>query len=835
MASELRFNCGLENGLHARPASAIAEALRPFKARVQIVKESSGRSADARSVLSLVALDVAAGDGCLVKAEGEEAAEAIGALEALLERGLGEAVAEVALQAAQGAEARVPAGLRRLGVRWIAGRTISPGFAHGPVVVVRIGATKGDERPAGPPEQERAAIQRAMQEVRAALQARLDAGATALERDLLRAHLSMVDDPALQANIDEAIRSGASAVHAVRSAGEFFARSLKGSASAYVRERAIDVHDVCGQVLERLGSDGGARALALHKPSVIVADLLTPRQLMTADRGLIRALVLGHVGATSHTAILARARGIPALNEVADVETAFAEGSEVVVDADGGFVLPEVSQESRRYYAIQQRSQERRRARLARFAQVPARTRDEARLEIAANVSSADEIAVAVESGAEGVGLFRTEILFLDRSAPPNEQEQFAEYCRAIEAAAGRTSIIRTLDIGGDKPVPYLRLPREDNPFLGCRGIRLYERFPEIVRTQLRAIVRASVKGPIKVMAPMVTNTVEAAWFRDRVRQVQAELRGEGAAFDPAMPVGTMIEVPAAALAIDRMAEFADFFSIGTNDLCQYFMAVDRGSPRVAALGDPLTPAFLRLLRMIVESARRAGRWVGVCGEMAGEMRNLPLMAGLGVDEISVAPTAVLELKSTLASIDSVACRDLLSAACAALSADEVRKMLAGAGGIVGATEIVDGELVAIDSSATSKMEAIKELVGLMAAAGRSDDAHALEEAVWAREETYSTSLGFGFAVPHCKTDAVRAPTIAVARVRQPIPWGSTDEELVRVVIMLAVPLAHAARTHMQLFARLARRLMHEEFRHQLETADSPGAIVTAMQAALDG
>jgi phosphoenolpyruvate-protein phosphotransferase len=840
MANEFRFTCALEHGLHARPASALADALRPFDAHVEMVKESSGKSAEVRSVLSIVALDVAAGDVCVLRAEGEDAEQAIESLRTLIEEAFGEAAGAAAEAAEAGpALSRVPAGLQRLGVKSIPGRGISPGFAQGQVMIVRTLAA-GDEAPSQEPAAERALAHRAVHEARQAIAAQLDAAGTDLERDLLRAHVNIAEDPALRDQIDEHLRNGASAAVAVRRAAEFFIHTLRASASQYIRDRVIDVEDVCQQILERLPGRAPGAAIVLREASIIVADLLTPRQMMALDRAKVRALVLGRVGATSHTAILARAFGIPALVDVHDAETSFRDGQLVIVDAEGGFVLPEVSAEVQRYYAIERRMAQRRRARLEPFAAAPAKTRDGARIEVAANVSTSGEVAPAMRDGAEGIGLFRTEMLFLDRPAPPTEDEQFIAYGEAVAAAGGRTIIFRTFDIGGDKPAPYLRLPREENPFLGWRGIRLYQKFGNLLTAQLRAIIRASAKGPVKVMAPMVSNAKEAAWFVQRVRDVQAQLRAEGATFDEAMPIGVMIEVPAAALAIDQLSEVVDFFSIGTNDLCQYALAADRGNARVADLCDPLEPGFLRLMSVIVESARRHRKWVGVCGEMAGEPRNLPIMLGLGVDEISIAAARVLDVKAAISQLDSGACREVLSRAVAARDADAVRSLLAGLTSADAGGALIDSSLVSIGSDARSKVEAIKELTGLIVAAGRAADACALEDAVWAREDTYATGMGFGFAIPHCKSETVRIATIAVLRLREPIDWGAAPggltSEPVRMAIMLAIPGggAEAAKAHMQVLARLARKLMHEDFREHLMQASSADGLVAALTAGLD-
>jgi fructose-specific PTS system IIA-like component len=342
-------------------------------------------------------------------------------------------------------------------------------------------------------------------------------------------------------------------------------------------------------------------------------------------------------------------------------------------------------------------------------------------------------------------------------------------------------------------------------------------------------------------MAPMVATPGEAAWFRARVVETMAGLREAGVPFDESIRVGVMIEIPSAAMSADRLADHADFLSIGTNDLCQYWMAADRGNRAVADLCNPLQPSFLRLLRDVVGLARTRGIWVGVCGEMAGRVSNIPLMLGLRLDEISVAGGQILALKSRVALADAECCRALLDRACECDEPHEVEALLAGAGWCRAdraTAPIVERDLIEIASDARTKEEAIKEAVDLLFVAGRTALPRDVEEAVWAREETYSTGLGHGFAVPHAKTDAVTSPTLAVLRLASPVEWAAIDDKPVRTVLLLVVPESEAAggggAGHMKVFARLARKLMHEAFRERLTGAASIEAIERCLRDELD-
>jgi fructose-specific PTS system IIA-like component len=836
MRIEYRFICRLRNGLHARPASMLAEAARPFAAAMTIGKEG-GEPVDLHSVLSIVGLDVKHGDACIIVAIGDDAEPAIRAMRELVETSLAEGDELPPMSEAAGeAVVALPIGLRRLGVAYAAGRGVSGGIGDGIAVLVdgltlppAARAARGQSADA-----ELQAVRSAIRAVADDLLRRAD-GARGMEGELLRAHAGIAADPALAEGVEAGIRAGATAAQSVVAAAESFAARLRGCQSQYIRDRALDVQDVAMQLLERLLGPGAAAVqVSLAVESVVLAEALTANQLLRMDRRLLRGLVLGRVGVTSHTVILARSLRIPTLIDVPNAARAAAPASRLVVDGDGGFVITQVTDSVERYYQRERRTQQRWRERLAPIARGHATTADGMALEVGANASTADEVAAAVEHGADGVGLLRTELLFLDRDTPPTEEEQLDAYRAVVEAAGGRAVIIRTFDIGGDKPAAYLSMPREENPFLGVRGLRLYEKHEGMLRTQLRAILRASATGPVKVMAPMVATPAEAAWFREEVRAAQSDLRGQSILFDERLPIGIMIEIPAAAMVMDQLCDEVDFFSLGTNDLCQYWMAVDRGNAGVAGLYKPRQPSFLRLLRTIVDGARARKKWIGVCGEMAGDRLNLPLMIGLGVDEISVAPGAVLGLKTLVRQAEAARCRELLDDACSRRTPREVEELLASASWRAASPQrITEPDLIDLDSDAATKEEAIKDAADLLYIAGRTERPRAVEEAAWAREATYSTGLGFGFAVPHCKTGAVGGPSLAVMRLRSPVDWGSMDGEPVRMVLLLAIPASDTTGAHMKVFAKLARRLMHEEFRAGLMGTAEASAVETYLKAEL--
>ncbi len=486
----------------------------------------------------------------------------------------------------------------------------------------------------------------------------------------------------------------------------------------------------------------------------------------------------------------------------------------ILVDGTRGFAILEPAPEVCAFYERERKSVARREASLAARARTPAMTRDGRVIEVAANISSAEEALAAFEKGADGIGLYRTEMLFLERGSAPSEDEQFAAYDAAVRAGGGRPVIIRTIDIGGDKPAAYLRLSAETNPFLGFRGVRMYAAHAELVESQLRAIVRALASGPVWVMAPMVSSVEEVRWIKARLA------RG--------IRLGVMIEVPAAAFIIDRLASEADFFSIGTNDLCQYFFAADRGNPGVARLASVRHPAFLGFLKEIVTRCRARGKWVGMCGEMAADLRNIPLLIALGLDELSVAVSVLPAVKARIRACSASQCETLLDRALACESASDVDSLLSPE------TPLLDPELVVFDSACETKGEAIRALTDAFYAAGRTEDPELLEHAVCAREAIYSTGLGHGFAVPHCSSDAVKADSIGVLKLERPIEWGSLDGKPVQMVLLLALRASQKNGTHLRIFSSLARKLMDQEFRNQLVTAQDASSVVASLSRELE-
>jgi multiphosphoryl transfer protein len=837
MALTYQFACPLLNGMHARPASALEEVARRFVSTVALTNERSRQAANAKSVLGIVGLEIRNGDPCGLTVEGGDERAAFEVLTRFLEHDFPHCDdALPVLERAATSAVALPPMLRQAQATVHAGTPVVPGIGAGRIVVIG-----GFSVPSAIPLEgvldaraELVRVDAALLRLNTRYEEQLERGPGRVEAAILKAHRSVARDPELRdALVAAVLGRGATAAGALGDAEARFTGMLAASGSALLRERALDIRDVCRQLLREVyGEAVDLGAVRLTADAACVADSLTPGQFLALDRRYLKGLALAHGGTTSHTVILARSFGIPTLVDVTDIASAAPEGQEAVVDADLGVLVTNLTDTARRYYAMERARLYARRQRLQEFVARPAATLDGRHIEVAANVGTAEEAVRALASGAEGIGLFRTEMLFLDRNEPPSEEEQFDEYRRALEAAGGRPVIIRTLDVGGDKPIPYLRVPGEDNPFLGYRAVRLYPEFETIFRRQVRALVRASAFGQLKVMVPMVSRVEEVRWFRSVIAEEQAHAEQDRLAFDTTMPIGVMVEVPSLAFVIDHLAPDLDFFSLGTNDLLQYFTAVDRANRKIASLYNHFHPGFLRLLKKIVDDSHAAGRWVGMCGELGGDARALPLLVGLGLDEVSMAAPAIARTKAEMASLATTECAAILEQALACHDTAEVEGLLARAEG-QRPLPLIDADLIVTTGSARTKEEAIKEAIDRLYVAGRTDRPRDVEEAVWRREAVYSTGFGHSFAIPHCKTDAVRANSLVLLKLDAAVEWGSVDEKPVSVLILLAIRESDQATAHMKVLASLARKVMHEEFRDELARQTDPQKLSAFLRESL--
>ena len=506
-----------------------------------------------------------------------------------------------------------------------------------------------------------------------ALQERLSQSPAAGDAGIFDAHLLVLEDPSLIEEVLRLIRTERhNAEFVFHSVSQKFIRTLAAIDDPYLRERAIDLEDVTRRVLRHLLGKSGQRLGGHDRSHIIVADDLTPSDTATLNRDNIAGFVTEKGSKTSHTAIMARALGIPAIVGLGGITASLESGCTILMDGYSGKIFLNPTPATRAAYRTLAEEKEHVEEGLESLRGSDPVTWDGRRITLAANIEIPEELDEVAASGAEGIGLYRTEFLYFNRTTPPDEEEQYAIYRQVAERVAPHPVIIRTLDIGGDKPTECLDLGHEENPFLGCRAIRFCLRNPEIFKTQLRAILRAGLHGNVKMMFPMISGLEELLHAKALLAEAVAELRAAGKPFREDVELGLMIEVPSAAIMAGMLAREVKFFSIGTNDLLQYLMAVDRGNERIAHLHDPANPAVVRVLRNVVDAAHEAGIWVGVCGELAGDLEFTPLLVGLGIDELSTGAAMVPRIKKAIRSLDMEACRQLVDHALSGERAAEI-------------------------------------------------------------------------------------------------------------------------------------------------------------------
>lgn len=495
------------------------------------------------------------------------------------------------------------------------------------------------------------------------------------EAAIFDAHLMILEDPMLADTITEKIAQGSNAEAAVYDAGETYASMFDAMEDDYMRGRGADVRDISNRWVNNLLGVETETLAHLREAAVVFAHDLAPSDTAQMDRNKVLAFVTEIGGRTSHSAIMARSLEIPAVVGVGELG-AVSSGDTVIVDGCSGQVVVNPSPAVLAEYQEKKEKFNQRRAQLQELKDLPAQALDGKTFELVANIGTPNDVDAALANGAQGVGLYRTEFLYMDRADIPSEQEQYLAYRKVLEAFGQEPVIIRTLDIGGDKELTYLKMDKELNPFLGNRAIRLCLANPEMFKVQLRAILRAGVMGNPWIMLPMVAIPEEVRQTRVLLRQVEAELEAEGAEFTRDYKLGIMIEIPSAAVQADHFAQEVDFFSIGTNDLIQYTCAVDRMNQNVSYLYDPFNPAVLRLIEYVISSGHKYGKFVGMCGEMAGEPLATPLLMAMGLDEFSMSASSIPQVKAIIRSLDTYRCRELWEQAKKYTDGKQIRQLL---------------------------------------------------------------------------------------------------------------------------------------------------------------
>lgn len=469
------------------------------------------------------------------------------------------------------------------------------------------------------------------------------------QAEILLGQIMMIEDPFMMEQIGEMITQGQCAEGALDMVCQMYVDMFSGMEDELMRQRAADVQDMRTRILKQLLGQEELDLSDLPSTTVLVAKDLTPSMTSGLKRGSIAGILTEMGGITSHSAILARTMELPAVLGVTGVMDKIASGDMIILDGGEGIALLNPDEETVAQYTVRQDMLRQEKAVLEEFAGKDTVTADGRKTALYGNIGNPQEAELVMEVTGEGIGLFRTEFLFMDRDRLPTEEEQFQAYRQAVETMAGREVIIRTLDVGGDKDIPYLGLAKEENPFLGFRAVRYCLDRKDVFRPQLRALLRASAFGDLKIMLPLVTNLEEIRRSKALIAELKKELEGEGIPYNPELKVGIMIETPAAVMIADLLAREADFFSIGTNDLTQYIMAADRGNRMVSGLGVPFQPAVLRAIEQVIGAGHRAGIPVGMCGEAAADPCMIPLLLAFGLDEFSVSPSAVLKSRKIIA------------------------------------------------------------------------------------------------------------------------------------------------------------------------------------------
>lgn len=470
--------------------------------------------------------------------------------------------------------------------------------------------------------------------------------------EIFGAHIMMLEDPELIGAVESSIEQNKyKAEYAVKTTIEMFASMMDSMNDEYMKERAADIRDVGQRLLNVIMGVENTAISEINQECIIIARDLTPSDTAQMDREMVLGFVTDIGGRTSHSAIMARTLEIPAVVGTGNASITINNGDSIIIDGDEGVVLVNPDDETIEKYKNKQNALLQYNKSLEVLKNAESISKDGKSVEIAGNIGSPNDVLRVLENGGEGVGLFRTEFLYMDKNSFPTEEEQFDAYREVLEKMQGKPVVIRTLDIGGDKKLSYLPIPEEMNPFLGYRAIRICLDRKDIFKTQLRALLRASVYGNLRIMFPMISGVNELREAKKVIEEVKSELAGENIKISDEIQIGIMIEIPSAAVISDMLAKEVDFFSIGTNDLIQYTVAVDRMNEKVSYLYSPLNAGVLRLIKLVIDNAHKEGKWVGVCGEMAGDLNAIPVLLGMGLDEFSMSASSILKARKLIGSL----------------------------------------------------------------------------------------------------------------------------------------------------------------------------------------
>ena len=664
-----RFVCGFPTGLHARPAAAIVQAAKKYNSEIQFIK--GAQQANAKSLVSLLALSVGPGDEYTLSVYGHDAATAIDELTLLIDVQISNEVHSPAPVAPKTEKIEKVTGDVFNGVSASPGLVLGRLFqADRKAIVITENLYSNDFSHEN--EKLKSALFEAEVDLRALI-SQLKQVKNEEQAAIFKAHLEVLNDPEIVAGTQEKIQQGLSAQYAWQESVNGFKNTLSALQNEVMATRAHDLHDVGQRVLRHLLGIKEVKhthEIPFSESAILVARNLTPSDMVLIDPNKVRGICSVEGGASSHVAIIARSMGLAYIVAVDDGLLRVPTGTEALLNAKAGTLNLKVTDAERRQAEAEISHQKEQDVLNFKAAAQPALTADGHRIEVFANVGKLKDAQDAIEHGAEGIGLLRSEFLFLHRNSAPTEAEQLEKYQEIVSALKAKPVIIRTLDVGGDKPLSYLPLPPEENPFLGVRGLRMSLRSPELFRQQLRALLKVKPLTAVQIMFPMVTTVSELIDAKAILNEEAKKLGVEK------VSVGIMIEVPSAALMAEQLAPHVDFFSIGSNDLTQYTLAIDRGHRELANMADGLHPSVLQLIKITCDAAIRHKKVVGVCGGIAGDAHAVPLLIGLGVHELSVSVPVIPTVKAQIRKLNKKDCETLAARALAMGEAQDVRKLV---------------------------------------------------------------------------------------------------------------------------------------------------------------
>jgi len=665
-------------GLHARPAAHFVETVGLFDAKVLVKNISQDKGpVNAKSINMVATLGVRKGETIQISASGPESKKALEALNQLAEENFGEEPENILLKRNRSQPINKKASTTNKSE--IAGIPASSGIAigsarHFSAVNIKIPTNQTTE-----PEKEWDKLSKAIEKTQKSIQDAIQKPEIKNNQptsEIFKAHLLFLTDEALLLPAKQLIfEDKYNAIHAWQHTIDFMTQKYQSAGSEFIQNRAIDIMDIGQQVILNFLEEKNTLPTILS-PGILIARNLTPSDTARLEPSFVKAICTAEGSPTSHSAILAKSLGIPCIVGLGEAILNIKENITLIVDAEKGIVIQNPDNAIKKSYQNKIKELVKERTKDEALATKTAITLDGKKIPVNANIGSSTDVLRASQEGADGIGLFRTEFLFLDRQSAPTEEEQFNIYCEVAKAMNGNPVTIRTLDIGGDKPIPFLNLPKEKNPFLGTRGIRISLSRQHLFKDQLRAIAHAASLYPIKVMFPMIATIDEFGKAKELLFKAQVEVCNKQRIKKTDISTGIMIEVPSAAICAEKFAQEVDFFSIGTNDLIQYIMAAERGNSALASLTSPLYPAVLKIIYQVVTAAHKFGKKVSVCGEAGGDINVIPFLLGLGVDELSINISGIPTIKSFIRKLDYTILNKLSAKAVNATSILEVQKLI---------------------------------------------------------------------------------------------------------------------------------------------------------------